>query len=71
MQEANKHDASAVAVMVAVSGSAFFKVGYLAREVAGIWCRLVDRHMVTGKFEEVTGGNDRRYGLNFRLQLAA
>ena len=69
--EDNIHDSRAVAVKVSVSGSKPFTIGYLAREVAGLWYRLVDRHKVAAQFEQVTGGNGKRYGLNFKLQLVA
>lgn len=69
--EENVHGNRAVAVKVSVSGSIPFTIGYLSREVAGLWCRLVDRQKVTAKFENVTGGHGKRYGLNFKLQLVA
>lgn len=69
--EDNIHDSRAVAVKVSVTGSKPFTIGYLSREVAGLWYRLVDRQKVTAKFDNVTGGRGKRYGINFRLQLVA
>lgn len=67
----NRYDRDAVAVQVSVNGGRAFTVGYLPRQAAQLWARVVDRQQVTAGSVQVTGGNGRHVGLNFRLQLVA
>lgn len=70
-REANAFDRNAVAVKVAVNGSKAFAVGYLSREAALLWAKLVEKNKAAAKQVHVTGGNGRNYGINFKLCLVA
>ncbi|HMM22961.1 MAG TPA: HIRAN domain-containing protein [Selenomonadales bacterium] len=72
VREPNWVDSNAVAVMISVNGSRQYKLGYLSKETAAVWYRLVERNCLDATMVKVTGGTDKKkYGANLALCLVA
>lgn len=67
----NQHDKDAVAVKVSVNSGRVFTIGYLPRKAAQLWFRIVDRQKVAARLMQITGGNGKSLGINFKMQLVA
>jgi len=69
----NPVDPNAVAVVVAVAGKGQYKAGYLAKEGASLLARVIDKlgGQLAATLENITGGGDRKYGLNISYALGA
>lgn len=69
----NPVDGNAVAVVVAVAGKGEYKAGYLPREGAALLARVLDKlgGKLAATLENITGGGERRYGLNISFSLQA
>jgi len=67
----NPVDPSAVAVFVAVADKGQYKAGYLPKEGADLLARVLDKFggKLAATLESITGGGERRYGLNFSYTL--
>lgn len=71
VREDNEFDPQAVAIMVSVNDGKQYKLGYLARQIAALWYRLVEKNFLTATMTQITGGNTKNYGVNLNLQLIA